>query len=49
MEITPVLSIDKYVIGNGENGPLTKKLHKAYLDAARGLIKEFKNWVTPIY
>ena len=49
MEITPVLSIDKYVIGNGENGPLTEKLHKAYLDAARGLIKEFKNWVTPIY
>ena len=49
MEITPVLSIDKYVIGNGENGTLTEKLHKAYLDAARGLIKEFKNWITPIY
>ena len=49
MEITPVLSIDKYAIGNGKNGPLTEKLHEAYLDAARGLIKEFKNWVTPIY
>ena len=49
MEITPVLSVDKYVIGNGENGSLTEKLHKEYLDAARGLIKEFKNWVTPIY
>ena len=49
MEITPVLSVDKYVIGNGENGSLTEKLHKAYLNAARGLIKEFKNWVTPIY
>lgn len=49
MEITPVLSVDKYVISNGENGPLTEKLHRAYLNAARGLIKEFKNWVTPIY
>ena len=49
MEITPVLSVDQYVMGNGENGPLTEKLHKAYLDAARGLIKEFKNWATPIY
>lgn len=49
MEITPVLSVDKYVVGNGDNGPLTEKLHKAYLDAAIGLKKEFKNWVTPIY
>ena len=49
MEVTPVLSVDKYVVGNGENGPLTEKLHKAYLDAVRGLNKEFKNWATPIY
>lgn len=49
MEITPVLSVDKYIIGNGENGSLTEKLHKAYLNVARGLMKEFKNWVTPIY
>ena len=49
MEVTPVLSVDKYTIGNGENGPLTEKLHKAYLNAAKGLNKSFKNWVTPIY
>lgn len=49
MEVTPLLSIDKYIIGNGENGVLTEKLHKAYLDAARGLDKEHKNWITPIY
>ena len=49
MEITPVLSVDKTVIGHGENGPLTEKLHKAYLDAARGVNKEFKGWLTAIY
>lgn len=49
MEITPVLTIDRYMIGNGENGLLTEKLHKAYLDVARGMNKEYKNWVTPIY
>lgn len=49
MEITPILSVDKYAVGNGEKGFLTKKLHKAYLDAAKGMNKEFKNWVTPIY
>ena len=46
MELTPVLGIDKYGIGEGE---ITKQLHKAYVDAARGMNEQFKNWVTPIY
>ena len=46
MELTPVLSIDKYELGEGVN---TQKLHKAYVDAASGKIKQFTNWVTAIY
>ena len=49
MEVTPVLSIDKYVVGNGDAGKITVELHKAYLDAARGKNEELKNWVTPSY
>ena len=49
MEVTPVLSVDKYVVGNGDNGVVTEKLHKAYLDVTRGMNKKYKNWVTPIY
>ena len=49
MEITPVLSVDRYQIGNGATGELTERLHKAYLDAVMGKHKEFRNWVTPIY
>ena len=49
MELTPVLSIDKYVIGNGEVGKITKELHMVYLDVVIGKLDEFKNWVTPIY
>lgn len=49
MEMTPVLSVDKYTIGNGETGKITKELHMAYLDVVRGKIDEFKDWVTPIY
>ena len=49
MEMTPVLSIDKYVIGDGNTGGFTKDLHLTYLDAVRGKIDEFKGWVTPIY
>ena len=46
MELTPILSIDRYDLGEGE---ITRKLHKAYVDAASGKIEEFDNWVTPIY
>lgn len=49
MEMTPVLSVDKYVIGNGDTGAITKELHMTYLDVVRGKVEEFKNWVTPIY
>ena len=49
MEVTPILSIDKYVIGNGDEGKITTLLHKDYLEAARGMNENLKNWVTPIY
>ena len=49
MEVTPVLSIDKYTIGNGDTGTITKDIHLTYLDIARGKVAEFKNWITPIY
>lgn len=49
MEVTPVLSVDRYEINNGEVGKITTDLHKTYLDAAKGLISELKHWVTPIY
>lgn len=49
MEMTPVLSVDKYVIGNGETGKITKELHMTYLDVVRGKVEQFKDWVTPIY
>jgi branched-chain amino acid aminotransferase len=46
MELTPVLSIDKYELGEGQ---ITRELHKAYVDAASGKNEQFKNWVTAIY
>jgi branched-chain amino acid aminotransferase len=49
MEITPVLSVDRYMIGTGDIGVITKDLHLAYLDAVRGKNEKLKDWVTPIY
>lgn len=49
MELTPVLSIDRYEIGNGDTGKITKALHKAYLDVVRGKNSAHMDWLTPIY
>ena len=46
MELTPVLSIDRYEIGEGV---ITRELHRAYVDAASGKNEQFKNWLTKIY
>lgn len=48
MEVTPVLSIDRYKITE-DAGEITGKIHRTYLDAAKGKIEKFKDWVTPIY
>lgn len=45
MEITPIVSVDRSVLCDGE-GEITKKMHDAYLDATCGGIKK---WVTPVY
>ena len=49
MEITPVTSVDKYIVGNGEAGKITEELHRAYLEAAKGNNELLKDWVTPIF
>ncbi len=49
MEITPVLSVDKYVIGNNKVGEITAKLHRQYIDIAKGKVTDFKNWAENIY
>ena len=46
MEITPVLSIDKYELGEGE---VSRELRKAYVKITSGNRKEFEDWITPIY
>lgn len=49
MEITPVLSIDKYNVGSGEVGNLTATIKKAYIDIVSGKITFNESWLTRIY
>jgi branched-chain amino acid aminotransferase len=47
-EITPIISIDKFVIGNGEVGNITKKLLKDYLDIVSGKNQQYLYYLTAI-
>ncbi len=46
MEVTPIISVDKYEIGEQT---LVNNIHKAYLNAVSGNDKKHRDWVTPIY
>ncbi len=49
MEVTPVVSVDKYLINNGEAGKITEQIHKKYLGIASGENDLFADWITAIY
>lgn len=42
--ITPVLSVDKRIIGNGVIGPITSKLKNKYSDIQKGIVKDYSGW-----
>jgi len=48
-EITPILSIDRFQLGDGNVGPITSRLMRAYMDIVRGVDKSYPDWRTPVY
>jgi branched-chain amino acid aminotransferase len=49
MEVKPVLSVDKYAVGDGQPGPVTRKLQALLLRAARGELAAYERWLTGVY
>ena len=47
MEITPIFSVDKYNISN-EEGLITTKLHKLYLDIVTNKKSKYSDWLTEV-
>ena len=45
-EINPIVSIDRYRIGSGEIGPVTRAIAKAYHDVVRAIDPRFAEWRT---
>ena len=48
VEITPIRSVDKVVIGPGKRGEITKIIQETYLGIARGEIKEYDHWLSRV-
>jgi branched-chain amino acid aminotransferase len=48
-EVTPVVEIDTYRVGDGRMGPLTARLQRAYLDLVRGAAPAPEGWLTSVY
>ena len=48
-EITPILSIDRFPLGTGDVGPVTKRISAAYIDLVRGVDARHPEWRTPTY
>ena len=47
-EVTPIRELDNRPIGNGECGPITKKLQLLFFDAVNGRNPKYKSWLTPV-
>lgn len=48
-EVTPILSIDRFPVGNGQPGPITQELLQHYQRVVRGTTDKHAEWRTPIY
>jgi branched-chain amino acid aminotransferase len=47
--VTPVVEVDRRPIGEGQVGPVTRRLLNLYSDVIRGRNRKYKEWCTPAY
>jgi len=49
-EITPILSLDKLILGNGkEPGPVTRAMQACYFAVVRREKSAYRGWLTPVH
>jgi len=47
-EIKPIASVDRYTLGQGDAGPLTKAIRQAYHDIVLGKNPRYEHWLTQV-
>ena len=48
VEVTPIRSIDKIVVGKGVAGPVTRKIQEEFFAVTSGRKPDTHNWLTPV-
>lgn len=48
-EVTPVLEIDRRLVGDGAPGPVTRRLAAVYDEVVHGARAEYAAWLLPVY
>jgi branched-chain amino acid aminotransferase len=49
VEITPIRSVDKIVVGAGRRGPITDAVRSAFFDVINGVTPDRYGWLTYVY
>ena len=49
VEVTPIRSVDKIVVGPGVRGPITETIQRAFFDIVNGRVPDQYGWLTSVY
>jgi branched-chain amino acid aminotransferase len=49
VEIAPVVKVDHRAVGTGAIGRITAALRGLYINATRGRMAAYRDWVAPVY
>jgi branched-chain amino acid aminotransferase len=49
LEVTPIVSVDRFPVGDGQIGPVTARLQREYEAVIRGKNAKYSDWVLPVY
>jgi branched-chain amino acid aminotransferase len=47
--LTPIVRVDHRPVGDGTIGAITRRLQHLYVEATRGHLEVYRNWLTPVY
>ena len=47
-EITPIVSVDKYAVGDGAIGPVTRELERVFEASLRATEPRYDHWRSPV-
>jgi branched-chain amino acid aminotransferase len=48
-QVTPVRSVDRRAVGNGDIGPITGRISAHFQDVVHGRVEKRKAWLTPVW